>query len=98
MSKSIISNEYECLLCGDIRGLHKHHIFQGVNRQLSEKYGCWVYLCPYHHNMSNYGVHSDKKLDVQLKRIGQKMWEKNYGTREDFIQIFGRNYLDESGD
>ena len=39
-------------------------------------------------------MHSDKDLDTALKKIGQKAWEKNYGTREEFMQIFGRNYLD----
>ena len=94
MSKSIMSNEYECFVCGDIYGLHKHHIFYGyANRKNSEKYGCWCYLCKRHHNMSRFGVHSDKELDTYLRKICQRKWEKIYGTREEFMQIFGRNYL-----
>lgn len=94
MSRSIISNERQCLLCGDTRELHKHHIYGGFgNRKLSEKYGCWVYLCANHHNMSKYGVHFDTELDMELKRLCQKKWEEKYGDREDFIRVFGRNYL-----
>ena len=93
MSKSILSNERKCWVCGSTINLHKHHIFFGIaNRKLSEKYGCWVYLCAYHHNFSNRGVHSDKELDLKLKRECQKKWEDVYGG-QNFIEVFGRNYL-----
>ena len=95
MSRSIISNEKRCIVCGDTRGLHKHHIFYGTaNRQTSEKFGAWCYLCPRHHNMSNYGVHADTALDKRLKTMTQEVFEKELGwSREKFMEIFGRNYL-----
>lgn len=94
MSKSIISNEKFCLICGTPYNLHKHHIFEGTGRRkLSEKYGCWCYLCGRHHNMSNEGVHFNKPLDLSLKQQCQKAWEYQLGTREQFIMLFGRNYL-----
>lgn len=94
MSKSIISNKKECLVCHTIYNLHRHHIFYGRgNRKLSEKYGCWVYLCAEHHNMSDFGVHFYKALDDNLKARCQTEWEKRYGSREDFIKIFGKSYL-----
>ena len=94
MSKSIISNERQCLVCGLPYNLHRHHIFFGAaNRKLSEQYGCWVYLCARHHNMSNKGVHFNKELDTKLKQTAQKAWEYQNGSREDFIKVFGRNYL-----
>ena len=95
MSKSIISNERKCVVCGDTRLLHKHHIFFGTaNRRLSEKYGCWVWLCPRHHNMSDHGVHFNKALDMALKKKCQEILEEKHGwTREKMIEIFGRNYL-----
>lgn len=93
MSKSIISNERVCLVCGTPYNLHRHHIYYGTaNRKQSEKYGCWCYLCAYHHNMSNEGVHFDKVLDLKLKEICQQAFERA-STREKFMQIFGRNYL-----
>lgn len=94
MSRSIISNEKKCWMCGTTRNLHRHHIFHGVaNRPLSEKYGCWVYLCGFHHNLSEYGVHFDKEMDTVLKKLAQKRWEDEFGIRKEFIETFGRNYL-----
>lgn len=95
MSKSIISNEKRCIVCQDTRDLHRHHIFFGTaNRRLSEKHGCWVYLCPRHHNMSDQGVHFNKTLDLILKQQCQRVLENKLGwTREKMIEVFGRSYL-----
>jgi hypothetical protein len=69
------------------------NVFYGTaNRKKSEEFGCWVYLCAYHHNMSNEGVHFNKSLDILLKQECQKEFEKN-GTREEFRRIFGKSYL-----
>lgn len=93
MTKSIISNEKECFVCGDKRVLHLHHIYEGLGRrQQSDKWGCWVYLCPRHHNMSNEGVHFNKELDLKLKRLCQKRFEELYPD-VDFIKEFRRSYL-----
>ena len=92
MSKSIISNERECLVCKTTLGLHKHHIFEGTaNRKKSEQYGCWCYLCGKHHNLSNEGVHFNKTLDSKLKKYAQGKFEEAYPGL-DFLKIFGRNY------
>lgn len=94
MSKSIISNEPECLVCKTTLNLHRHHVFGGVGRRKkSEMYGCWVYLCARHHNMSNSGVHFNKQLDTKLKQECQRAWEERYGDREDFRHEFGQSYL-----
>ena len=93
MSKSIISNDKMCFICG-FPQVHKHHIYGGTsNRRQSEKYGCWLYLCPKHHNMSNEGVHFDRELDLKLKKYCQSRWEEKYGVRAEFIQTFGKSYL-----
>ena len=94
MGKSIISNDKKCFICGSDINLHKHHIFYGTaNRRISEKQGCWVYLCAKHHNLSKEGVHYDKEKDLYLKKFAQATWEMEKGSREEFIKIFGRNYL-----
>lgn len=94
MSKSLISNDRECWVCKTTKDLHRHHIYAGCNRQLSEYWGCWVYLCPFHHNMSNKGVHFNHDLDVLLKKTCQRRWEEKHGEdRERFRAIFGRSYL-----
>lgn len=90
---SIISNDRQCYVCGTRMNLHKHHIFYGTgNRKLSEKYGCWIYLCAYHHNMSDKGVHFNKKLDNELKSLCQREFEKRY--KENFLTVFGRNFIE----
>lgn len=95
MSKSIISNERQCLFCGKTYNLHRHHIYYGTaNRRLSEKYGCWCFLCAEHHNMSNKGVHFNRILDDKLKAYCQQILEQEHGwTKDKMIEIFGRNYL-----
>lgn len=94
MSRSLMDNERKCFVCGTTLNLHKHHIYGGVGRRkVSERYGCWCYLCAAHHNMSDAGVHFNKTLDTQLKMECQKRWEAKHGERQDFIRTFGRNYL-----
>lgn len=92
--ESVIQKNKECYICKTTIGLHSHHIFCGTsNRKLSEKYGMKVWLCGHHHNLSNEGVHFNRELDLRLKRIGQVHYEEIYGSREDFIRVFGKNYL-----
>ena len=93
MSKSIISNDRVCWVCGTPLDLHRHHVYGGPNRGLSEAMGCWVYLCARHHNMSNEGVHFNHDLDVLLKKQTQRRWEEIYGDTEKFRIIFGKSYL-----
>ena len=91
---SLISNERACFFCGSTLNLHKHHIYEGNGRrQVSEKYGCWVYLCARHHNMSDESVHFNRKLDLVLKEKCQEAWEARFGTRDEFIKKFRRSYL-----
>lgn len=93
--KSIIQTEKECYITKSTTNLHKHHIFEGTaNRKLSEEDGMWIWLRADWHNMSDYGVHFNKELDLKLKRIGQKAWQEYYNkTKEEFIARYGRNYL-----
>ena len=94
MKKSIISSKRECYICGNTDEMHRHHVFYGTaNRAVSEKYGCWVYLCAHHHNGGGYSVHQSRVLDEWLKRLTQRKWEELYGDREAFIRAFGRSYL-----
>lgn len=91
---SIVSNKRKCYFCWTTDNLHRHHIFYGTaNRERSEEYGCWVYLCAAHHNMTPYSVHFNKQYDLSLKRIAQRRFEERCGSREDFVKVFGRNYL-----
>lgn len=61
---------------------------------MSDREGCWLYLCGPHHNMSDRGIHFDKLLDLAIKQECQRRWmEREGSTVEGFIETFGRNYL-----
>jgi len=80
-----------CFICGKPAS-DRHHLIGGTaNRRLSEKYGLVIYLCRSCHTMA----HDDPNWNKALKRYGQKMWEAQYGTREEFIKVFGKSWLDE---
>ena len=91
---SILQKEMnECYFCGTTKNLHIHEVFYGTaNRRLSIKYGCCVSLCAIHHNLSNAGVHFNKEMDLNLKRIMQKKFNEVY-PELDFLKIFGKNYI-----
>lgn len=94
MAESIMQTEKACYITGDTRNLHRHHIYFSANRKNSEKYGCWVWLRADWHNMAPYGVHGrdGRELDLRLKRECQAKFEETH-SREEFMRIFGRNYL-----
>lgn len=80
----------ECWVCKTQQNLQKHEIFGGRNRQLSMRYGMVVNLCQKHHT-DNTGVHHNSELNEELKRWGQKKFNEIH--EEDFVKIFGKNYL-----
>lgn len=84
----------KCYICGSTQWIERHHVFGGANRKLSEKYGLTVDLCHYHHNEPPDGVHFNKEIREGLQADIQRAAMERYGwTTEDFIKIFGRNYL-----
>ena len=91
--ESILQDNKECYVCGTTCNLHDHHIVYGTsNRKQSEKYGLKVWLCMEHHTGSA-GVHFNKDLDLHLKKLAQEHFEALYGARNEFMKVFGRNYL-----
>ena len=68
------------------------YFYGTANRKKSEHWGCWVWLRSDFHNMSNHGVHTDKELDLRIKRETQERFEKLYG-HEKFVKEFGRSWL-----
>ena len=81
-----------CYFCGRTDWIEYHHVFGGANRKKSTKYGFIVPLCHWCHNEPG-GVHHNKENRLLLRRIAQEEFEKNIGTREEFMRTFGRNYL-----
>lgn len=64
-------------------------MFGTSNRKNSEKYGLKVWLCHFHHR----GVHMNRDSALELIRIAQSKFEETH-TREEFMAIFGKNWLD----
>lgn len=100
----LVPNLNTCFVCGASDKVHIHHVFFGnANRQKSEEDHMIIGLCPYHHNMSNNGIHFNKQLDNYVKKQAEKIWIINYCdsslTNEEkiqkFIDRYGINYLEE---
>ena len=92
--KSILQDEKKCYITGRKYGLHKHHIYGGPNRRISEEHGFYIWLVPELHNMSDMGIHFDKAFDLAVKRECQRVYESTH-TRAEFMALIGRNYLDD---
>lgn len=93
MAKSIMpANEKgRCYICDRKCPTQEHHIFGGANRKISDREGLTVYLCADCHT-GNQGVHRNKELMDYMHRLGQIVYEEKH-TRQEFMQLFGRNYL-----
>ena len=75
-------------------GSHKHHVFGGMNRRLSDEDGLVIFLRPELHNMSDKGIHFNKEFDLYVKKIAQQAWQDYYRKSEnDFIRRYGRSYI-----
>lgn len=96
MRSIIQADEDVCFLCGQSGGeMDWHHCFGGPARPASEAYGLKVRL--HHYGCHMYGekaVHDNKDTMDYIHQYAQKIAMKYYGwDREDFIRIFGKNYL-----
>ena len=93
---SILQTEKKCYITGRTDNLHLHHIYFGHGlRKISDREGFVVYLTGELHNQSNQGVHFNRQFDLHLKRCCQKVYESQGHTREEFIKLIGRNYLED---
>ena len=87
--RSVIQAEFNDLL--DTGYYAIHHIFQGVNRRKCEEYGFLIAVRPAEHDLAHQAA--NKGLQLDYKKQCQRYFEKHYGSREDFIGIFGRSYI-----
>ncbi len=93
-----------CYLCMKLWGderihtvIHEHHAFGGPNRDKSEAEGLKVFLCPQHHVYGRSAVHNNHDNMLLVQQDCQREYEKTH-TREEFMQLMGRNYLVNTGD
>ena len=93
-TESVIFKNDTCFLCG-LPYTETHHIFHGTaNRKISDRYGYVVRLCPKHHT-GDAGVHFNRELDLFFMKKAQEHFEKNHGSRQDFIKVFGKSFMEE---
>lgn len=90
-----------CYLCIRLKGdyryhrcTHEHHVYIGPNRSISEAEGFKVYLCPEHHEFSKEAAHSNIEYLRLMQQDCQREYEKTH-TRQQFMKLIGRNYLEE---
>lgn len=92
--KSIFTDDLKtCFITGfnkDTADIHIHHIFGGANKVNSEKYHFLIPLRADWHDTSDYGIHFNKELNLKIKRYCQDYWLDHYGTKEEFIAVFGK--------
>ncbi len=92
--KSIIQSKKECYICGCEYCLQEHHCISGIsNRKWSEKLGLKIWLCGRCHKALHDKDNNDDNYELQIKQLAQRKFEEVYGTREDFIRIFGKSWL-----
>ena len=85
---SIITKDLEhCYLCGN-KKQELHELVEGKNRQASMKYGLVIPICRKCHIL----VTNNRTLQEKLHKVAQKEFKKHYKS-ENFVQIFGKNYL-----
>jgi hypothetical protein len=102
MESKLITQKGTCYICGCNEGYERHHCIHGAaNRKLAEKERLWVWLCRECHRR----LHDKNENDDWLMAQGQKAWEKDYiknypyknhaeqSAIEEFVRIFGKNYI-----
>lgn len=88
----IVDSLDHCIVCGRPHP-HKHEVFFGGKaRNASIKYGMVIPLC-YEHHEGNDSPHLNREIDLKYKKMAQAKWEETYGTRTQFITIFGKSYI-----
>ena len=93
MVSALTEDIEHCYVCGRPEPQMHHCIYGTGNRSISNKYQYIIPLCMDHHTGRD-GVHNgNKALDMHLKQLAQKHFERYHGSREDFIRVFGKSYL-----
>ncbi len=91
---SVFTDNMDCCIFTGSTYIERHHIFGGSNRNASEKYG---FVVPLRYDLHPNGARADqrhaKQIDLYLKQLAQRYFEEHYGSREEFMKIFGRSWL-----
>ena len=88
--KSILQTEKKCFVCGKTYDLAVHHVYEGTaNRRVSDATGMTIFLCHYHHNMSDEGIHFNKEL-IYRSRDMHKRFMSGHIHEKSFDPCLGR--------
>lgn len=90
---SVLTDDLDHCMFTGAAPVERHHVFGGANRKKSERRGFIAPLRPDLHPNGVFAGKDAKDVDTALKRLSQQYYESHYGTREQFIEEFGRNYL-----
>lgn len=91
MGESIITSDLtHCDVCGAPAEVH-HIIFGTANRELSERFGLIVGLCPIHHRTGKNAVHRNRTADLYYKALAERRF-KEYWKDYNFREVFGKDY------
>ena len=83
------TNKDKCMFCNTTTNLSWHEIYRGKNRPNSMIYGFCLRMCLNCHDK----YQEDIEFNDYWHRQAQLYWEELIGTREEFIEVFRRNYL-----
>ena len=80
-----------CINCGYVGDTARHEIIHGPHRKLAKKFGLWIAVCPRCHSL----IHADENGEyLHYKEEAQARFMNEYNvTTNDFIKLFGANYL-----
>lgn len=90
---SVLTSDLDHCMFTASAPVERHHVFGGANRKNSERRGFIAPLRPDLHPNGVFAGQSAKLVDLKLKTMCQQYYEEHYGTREDFIEEFGKSYL-----
>lgn len=96
--KSVFTDDMDTCMFTSSPYVERHHIF-GKTRKTKEASEYYGFIAPLFYKMHPNGANADgkaydlKAIDLKLKRMAQTYFEEHYGSREEFMIIFGRSYL-----
>lgn len=96
MSKGIVTSYNGiCFFCGDTAECEHHLLFGKGIRPLAEEDGLKIPSCNRCHNFGILieRIHDNPMAEKLSKMLGQAIYEKEIGTREDFRKRYGKSYL-----
>lgn len=86
---SVLTSDDKCFVCGSTHLLTWHEVFAGRNRQNSMEDGFCLRMCLL--------CHEEKQDDAQFNEFwhheAQQYYERNIGSRKQFLARYRRSYL-----